>query len=100
MSKVKARAQIQGLSETEDTLLQMVVALTAQLSATRERLDSVEALLTAAGTLPVDAVENFAPTVDDQQRRSEIRSAIIAKVIEPIPAGLTSEAQGMETTDV
>ena len=80
MSKVRARAQIQGLSETEDTLLQMVVALTAQLSATRERLDSVEALLTAAGTLPAEAVESFVPTADDQLRRSEIRSSIIAKV--------------------
>ena len=99
MSKARSRAQIQGLSETEDTLLQMVVALTAQLSATRERLDSVEALLTAAGTLPADAVENFVPTADDQQRRSEIRNAIISKVMQPIPASLASEVQSEEVTD-
>lgn len=95
----KRRLPIEGLSETEDALLTMVIAVTGQLSATRERLDTLEALLTRAGTLEADAVEQFVPTQDDAARRDTLRQAIVAKVMEPIAAGLQADRERLEKKD-
>ncbi len=93
MNQAGGNTPIEGLSETEDKLLQMVVALTAQLSATRERLDTVEALLTRDGALAPDAVDDFSATPDDDTRRSALRHSLIAKVMNPIPLGLAQQTQ-------
>lgn len=87
----KRRLPIEGFSETEEALLQMVITLTSQVSVMRERLDTVESLLEASGALSRDAIEAFAPEAGDLARRDALRSAIVAKVMQPIAAGLEAD---------
>ena len=95
----KRRLPIEGLSETEEALLQMVITLTSQVSVMRERLDTVEALLESSGTFPRSAIEAFEPDPDDVQRRDALRSAIVAKVMQPIAAGLEKDLAAQEKRD-
>ena len=92
----KRRVPIKGLSDTEESLLQMVIALTSQLSVMRERLDTLETLLAAEGTLAQDAVEQFVPTPADAQRRDALRQGLVSKVLRPIAAGLESDLEQAE----
>ena len=95
----KRRLPIEGFSETEEALLQMVITLTSQVSVMRERLDTIESLLESSGSLSRDAIEKFAPETDDLARRDKLRSAIIAKVMQPIAAGLEANLAEQEKSD-
>lgn len=96
MSSNKRRLPIQGMSDTDDTLLQMIVAVTAQLAVTRERVDTLEALLVRHGVLPADAVETFTGTDEDAQRRDTLRGSLVAKVMEPISNGMQADLERLE----
>ncbi|WP_394728792.1 hypothetical protein [Altererythrobacter sp. GH1-8] len=95
----KRRLPIEGLSETEEALLQMVITLTSQVSVLRERLDTVESLLEAGGPFSRDAIEGFAPSQEDADRRDALRSSIVAKVMQPIAAGLEKDIAQQENRD-
>lgn len=96
MSSNKRRLPIQGMSDTDDTLLQMIVAVTAQLSVTRERVDTLEALLVRHGVLSADAVEVFAGDDEDARRRDIVRGTLVSKVMEPISNGMLADLQRLE----
>lgn len=96
MGSNKRRLPIQGMSDTDDTLLQMIIAVTAQLSVTRERVDTLEALLVRHGVLPADAVETFTGDDEDAQRRDIVRGTLVAKVMEPISNGMLADIQRLE----
>lgn len=95
----KRRLPIKGFSDTEEALLQMVITLTSQVSVMRERLDTVESLLEAGGSFSRDAIEHFVPDTDDLARRDALRSAIVAKVMQPIAAGLEADIAQQEKSD-
>lgn len=95
----KRRLPIEGFSDTEEALLQMVITLTSQVSVLRERLDTVESLLEANGTMSREAIEQFVPAQEDMARRDALRSAIVAKVMQPIAAGLESDLAEEENSD-
>ncbi len=75
---------IEGMSAGEDMLLGMVMALTAQLAATRERLDTLERVLAENGLPGTDAIEAFSPDADADRSRDVLRQRLIARVFNPL----------------
>lgn len=65
-------------------MLAMIAALASELAVTRERLDSVERLLEAAGVTKRAAIEDFAPDVAQAGERDAIRRRLIAHVFGPL----------------
>ena len=80
----RRRKEITGQSPGEEALLGMVAALTGELTITRERLDTLERLIEAAGVVPRSDIEAFEPTEAQAQERTGIRKRIIAKAFRPI----------------
>lgn len=67
-----------------DTLVLMVLALTAEVSALRDRLDTHEKLANDA-TLPTSAaVEAFSPEEHDEAARAAARHGLIDRVTRPL----------------
>ncbi len=68
-----------------DKLLDMVVKLTAELSVTRDRLDSLVRLMARRnmGITPAD-LEQFEESTADGQERSDARRQLIAQVLQVI----------------
>ena len=62
----------------------MVTALTAELSVTRERLDTLERLVEAAGVVSQAQIEDFAPGEAAVEEREGLRQRIIRKVFRPL----------------
>lgn len=78
-----------------DRLYSLSLALMAELSATRERLDTVERLLEAGGSLRRQDVENYAPDRQAGDERGEDTRAFIARVMR----GFQQEVEAMEQPD-
>ena len=75
---------IEGMSETEDMLLGMVMALTAQLASTRERLDTLERLLAAQGLPGAIQIDAFMPDQAASAERDARRMRLIGRVFDPL----------------
>jgi hypothetical protein len=78
-----------------DRLYSLTLALAAEMSATRERLDTVERLLEAGGSLKRSDVEDYAPDHAAGQERGEDTRAYIARVMR----GFQQEVEAMENPD-
>jgi signal transduction histidine kinase len=78
-----------------DHLYSLALSLTAELAATRERLDSVERLLEAQGSISRDAIENFMPDSEAGEERGIAMRAYIARVMR----GFQQEVEAMENPD-
>jgi signal transduction histidine kinase len=66
-----------------------------EMAATRERLDTVERLLEAQGSLSRDAIENFKPDMGAGEERGIAMRAYIARVMR----GFQQEVEAMENPD-
>ncbi len=87
----------------QETLLSMVMALTAEVSVLRERLDAHERLLDGAG-LPVGpaAVDAFVPDAAAREYRQATRQRILRHVMRAInerlpPEELSAEGRAYQT---
>jgi len=78
-----------------DRLTSLAMALAAELSATRERLDTVERLLEAGGSLSREAIENYTPDRQAGDERGLATRAYIARVMR----GFQQEIEAMENPD-
>ena len=74
------RRSIEGLSDTEDMLIGMVTALAAQLSATRERLDTLERLLASKDVILRKDIEEFVVDEPAMKERDAMRQRLIERV--------------------
>ncbi len=88
----KRRMPIAIMTESEDRLLGMILALASQTAAMRERIDTLETVLAGSGVLTKDAVEAASLTPDDDARQNELRTRLIAKVMQPILDAVEREA--------
>jgi hypothetical protein len=71
-------------SRSDDRLVMMILTLSAEVAALRERLDTHERLADAA-TLPSGAaVESFVPTEENEAARARNRQALIERVTRPL----------------
>lgn len=69
-----------------DRLLAMVVTLIGELSATRERVDSLERVLEREGLLAPDAVEEYRPEGAAAATREARRAALTERVLRVLEA--------------
>ena len=89
----RRRVPIENMTEAEDRLMGMVLALTSQFAAMRERIDTLETLLEKSGTLAPDAIERAQFSPEDEQRRDHLRQSLIAKVMRPILDEMERDAE-------
>ena len=92
------RLAVEGMSETEDMLIGMVTALAAQLSATRERLDTLERVLEAKGLPGTAEIEAFEPDNAATAARDGIRLRMIARIFRPLDERILLRGETDERT--
>jgi hypothetical protein len=78
------RRDITGLSVIEDQALSMIAALASELAVARERIDTLERLLDANGTLPRASIEAYRAEGEAATQREGLRQRLIAKVFRPL----------------
>jgi hypothetical protein len=65
----------------QEKMLSMLMAVIAEVSVLRERLDTVERLLEAKGSLTRDDIERYAPDLATGKERNQMTRAYIARVM-------------------
>jgi len=75
-----------------DRLISMIVALTGEVAALRQRLDSVERVAERNGAFSQEEVEGFRPAPDEAARQEELRRTILENVFYLV----TKEARDIE----
>ena len=90
---VNRRLPIPGQTAGEDRALTMIAALTSEVAVLRERLDTLERLLAAAGTIAPEAIEAFAPDEAARTARDTLRRRLIEKVFGPVRDALAAAAR-------
>ena len=78
-----------------DQLYSTVFALAAEVSALRERQDTVERLLDAKGTIRREDIENYAPDRQAGQERGLATRAYIARIMR----GFQQEVEALQACD-
>lgn len=73
-----------GDAPSNDQLMEMVLALSAEVCVLRDRLDTHEQLAQAGKPLTSDEVEAFEVTPERLEVRSGLRQRLLAKVFRPI----------------
>ena len=82
----KGRRHAPGSDPRIDTLMNMLMALTSEVSILRERLDAHERLQAAGDFTGPDAVDDYVPDEAVQKTRATLRQRLIAKVCRPLLA--------------
>ncbi len=78
-----------------DRLYSLTLALAAEVSALRERQDTMERLLEARGTLRREHIESYAPDPEAAQERGNATRAYISRIMR----GFQQEVEAMEADD-
>ncbi len=78
-----------------DRLYSVVFALAAEVSALRERQDTVERLLEKNGSLSREDVETFMPTREEGEERGLATKAYVSRIMR----GFQQEVEAMEAED-
>jgi hypothetical protein len=78
-----------------DRLYSTVFALAAEVSALRERQDTIERLLDAKGTLSRDDIENYVPDRAASEERGLATQAYLSRIMR----GFQQEVEAMEAHD-
>ena len=78
-----------------DRLVSMVMALAGEVAVGRERLDTVERLLEARGTLDRADIETFTPDRAAGQARGLMTREFVARVLR----GVQQDMESLESTD-
>lgn len=78
-----------------DRLYSLTLAMAAELSATRERLDTIERLLEAGGTVSREAIENYTPDAAAGRERGEATRAYVARIMR----AFQQEVEAMQNPD-
>lgn len=76
-------------------MLAMIAGLASELAVTRERLDTLERLLEAAGGIDRGDIEAFTPDALQTNERDAIRGRLIATIFAPLQqASETASKEG------
>ena len=78
-----------------DRLYSVVFAMAAEVSALRERQDTVERLLDANGTISREDIESYAPDREAGEERGLATRAYISRIMR----GFQQEVEAMEAQD-
>ena len=77
----------------KDHLLRSLITVTMELSVTRDRLASLEALLIENGTIGPDVLDSTAPDMDTARLREAARSKLIEDVLGPLVRRLANGSE-------
>ncbi|MBK9009322.1 hypothetical protein [Novosphingobium sp.] len=83
----------------EERMLSMLMALVAEVSVVRERLDTVERLLEAKGTISRADIEGYAPDLETGKERNRIIREYLARIMRPLQHELEATANPEPTID-
>ena len=86
LTVAKGRRHGPGSDPRIDTLMNMLMALTSEVSVLRERLDAHERLQAEGKFSGPDAVDDYVPDEAVQKARGSLRQRLIAKVCRPLLA--------------
>lgn len=76
----------------EERMLSMLMALVAEVSVVRERLDTVERLLEARGTISRADIESYAPDLETGKERNRIVREYLARIMRGLQQELEATA--------
>jgi hypothetical protein len=77
----------------EERMLSMVMALVGEVSVLRERLDTVERLLEAKGSINRADIESYAPDLETGKERNRIIREYIARVMRGVQQDMEALAE-------
>ncbi|WP_298675210.1 hypothetical protein [uncultured Sphingomonas sp.] len=104
---LRANAKAKGLrpqyfdDPALDTMLSMVMALVGEVSVVRERLDTVERLLDAKGTISRADIESYAPDRDAAFERGSLTREYVARIMRGMQQNIeTMQADEPSVEDV
>ncbi len=86
LTVAKGRRHGPGSDPRIDTLMNMLMALTSEVSILRERVDAHERLQAEGSFTGPEAVDDYTPDEDVQKFRGSLRQRLIAKVCRPLLA--------------
>jgi hypothetical protein len=92
--KAKGRRPTYADDPTVDKLLAMVMALAAEVSTLRERLDTIERLCSAKGFFTTGEIESFTLDEKAKQERDAMRAAFLDRILRIVSEELEAEARG------
>lgn len=75
----------------KEHLLRGLITVSMELSVTRERVATLEALLVEAGVIREGAGDAFEPAAEDATRRAEQRQRLIESVLGPLVESLAAK---------
>lgn len=83
----------------EERMLSMLMALVGEVSVIRERLDTVERLLDAKGTISRADIESYAPDLETGKDRNRIIREYLARVMRGLQQELEATANPEPTIE-
>ncbi len=95
----KAKGQRPYFLEAEQTeqLLNITMALAGEVAVMRERMDTMERLLTKAGTLTREEIEDYVPDAQAAEQRQLWHQEFIARILRIVQQNreeITEKSQG------
>lgn len=70
-----------SLTPEVERVLSITMAVAAELAVTRQRLDTVERLLAAGGTIDRNEIENFVPSEEDHAERGLWNQEYVVRIL-------------------
>ncbi|NJS14606.1 MAG: hypothetical protein HC788_08350 [Sphingopyxis sp.] len=92
-AKAKGRRPEYLDSPFEERMLSMMMALIGEVSVLRERLDTVERLLEANGSISRNDIESYAPDLETGKERNRIIREYIARVMRGVQQDMEAIAE-------
>lgn len=92
-TKAKGRRPEYLVSAFEDRMLSMLLALVGEVSVLRERVDTVERLLEANGSISRADIEAYAPDLETGKERNRIIREYIARVMRGVQQDMEAIAE-------
>ena len=83
----------------EEKMLSMLMALIAEVSVVRERMDTIERLLDAKGTISRADIDGYQPDLETGKERNRMIRAYIARIMRGVQQQMEQMASDEPTLD-
>ena len=83
----------QFLDPEDDRILSILMALAGEVSVMRERLDTIERLLDAQGTISRSDIETYAPDMEAGRERNLLIKEYLARIMRGVQQDMQSLAE-------
>ncbi len=91
----RRRLSIPGMTDAEDRLFGVALAMASEIAVLRERLDTIERLLDSKGMISPEEIEDFRADASVQDERDAVRKRFISKVLKPVRDGMARDAEAL-----